>query len=116
MTDDQQGREEVYPNHPGFKERGGASEAAANKVAPTLRHNQAATLNALKAIGEPMTADELAAYMERSPFSVRPRVAELNRLGAIKKTGERRKNASGHDAACWIPAPELAPTEPGEAP
>lgn len=103
--------EAIYPDHPGFKEKGGTSEEAAKKIAPTLKKNQAAILDGLKDAGVPLTADELAAHLNKNFLSVRPRVAELNRLGKIRKTGERRKNASGHDAACWIPAPETAPDE-----
>jgi hypothetical protein len=44
----------------------------------------------------------VAAQLDASPFAVRPRVTELNRLGLIERSRtERRRNASGMNAAVW---------------
>ena len=49
------------------------------------------------------TADEIADAIKRSPFTVRPRVSELNKIGAIVDSGARRMNAaSGRMAAIWV--------------
>ncbi len=48
------------------------------------------------------TADEIADAIDRSPFTVRPRVSELNKMGAIVDSGARRMNAaSGRMATVW---------------
>jgi hypothetical protein len=53
---------------------------------------------------EGATADEIAAAIKRSPFTVRPRVSELGprRMKLIEDTGARRPNAtSGRNATVW---------------
>ncbi len=48
------------------------------------------------------TADEIATAIKRSFFTVRPRVSELNKMGAIVDSGARRMNASsGRMAIVW---------------
>jgi len=47
------------------------------------------------------TADEIAIKLGKSVLSIRPRVSELARDGLIRKTGERRANASGIRAIVW---------------
>jgi IclR helix-turn-helix domain len=89
-----------YPNAPGFKALGPSAEAAKAITAPAgaLRTR---VLECLKAAPAGMTADEIAAQLGCSILSVRPRVAELHRLGQIEQTGARRKNASGMTATVW---------------
>lgn len=48
-----------------------------------------------------MTADEIAAELGESPFSIRPRVTELSKQGLITRTGERRKSCNGRMSAVW---------------
>jgi len=48
------------------------------------------------------TADEIAAEMGLDVLSVRPRVSELKRMGALWPTGERRRNANGNSCAVMI--------------
>jgi predicted HTH transcriptional regulator len=84
-----------YPHHAGYKEHGGTSQEAAEKTdAKKLR---AIVLRELTRRAG--TADELAERLGLSILSVRPRVSELVRLGKAVKTGQRRRNASGHSAA-----------------
>lgn len=64
------------------------------------QHLRETVLAALKQVG-PKTADELADYLNESPLSIRPRFSELNKLGAIVDTGERRRNRSGNTAKVW---------------
>jgi hypothetical protein len=54
-----------------------------------------------------MTADEAASALDLPILSVRPRVAELHRLGELRATDERRRNASGISATVWCVADPL---------
>jgi hypothetical protein len=47
------------------------------------------------------TADEIAAAINYSILTVRPRVSELRRQGRILDSGVRRKNISGKSAIVW---------------
>lgn len=90
-----------YPIEPGAKERGGTSEDAAQ----ALGARRSATIrdlvfHTLAQFG-PMTADEVAAKCGMSVLSIRPRVSELGDMGRIRKTDERRRNASGQLAVVW---------------
>lgn len=84
-----------YPYSPGYKENTTSRDAArAMKAhAPTLR------MMVLDEIARaPGTPDEIAARINKSFISVRPRVTELYNLELVEPTGERRKNASGLSA------------------
>ena len=91
----------LYPNSPGFKTRdkGGPSRRAAMEMkpkAPTLRDQ------CFRLICQfPMTADEVAENMGKSILSIRPRIAELSKLGSIEDSGQRRTNESGKVATVW---------------
>lgn len=90
-----------YPIEPGAKERGGTSEEAAQAIggrkSAVLRE---LAFRVLEKFG-PMTADEVAARCAMSVLSIRPRISELGDMGRIRKTNERRRNASGQSAAVW---------------
>tara|TARA_A200000159_G_scaffold60004_1_gene55594 strand:+ start:170 stop:400 length:231 start_codon:yes stop_codon:yes gene_type:complete len=63
---------------------------------------RAAALNYLESFyPRGFTADEIAFHLNLSILSIRPRISELNTLGMIEKTGERRKNESGNSAHVW---------------
>jgi hypothetical protein len=47
------------------------------------------------------TADEIAAALNYSILTIRPRVSELNKQGRIVDSGLRRPNASGRNAIVW---------------
>ena len=87
-----------YPNEPGFKEAT-TSAAAAESMKPTARTLRGKVLDCLTIASG--TADEIAARLETSPLAIRPRFTELQRLGKIKDTGQRRKNDSGRSAKVW---------------
>jgi predicted Rossmann fold nucleotide-binding protein DprA/Smf involved in DNA uptake len=92
---------DTYPNVPGHRWRE-TSIAAAESMkdkAPTLRARCLAELS-----NGPSTADQIAGSLEQSILSVRPRVAELARMGLIVDTGVRALNASGKSAIVWAAA------------
>ena len=88
-----------YPSSPGFKERGGTSQDAA-EIVGNVAGMRAAVLSVIRT--HPSTADEVAANLGLSILSVRPRCSELRRFGKIIHSGQRRKNASGVNAAVWM--------------
>ena len=98
--------EAAYPDMPGFKAQGASQEAAKaiTGIAKTLRTR---ALLCISRTPGGMTADEVAAELGASPFAVRPRVTELNRLGLIERAEGRRRNASGMTATIWRPAKPL---------
>lgn len=86
-----------YPQTAGYKVDGTSKDAAESINAAGLR---AKVLRWLEKRGN-ATADECAACLNLTPFSVRPRFTELKRLGKIAETGLRRPNASGRSATVW---------------
>lgn len=102
-----------YPRTAGYKEQRGTSEAAAVSVeqrkAPRLRAvvlfvlktNLACWLSGSSEFTDGMTADEIATELNESILSIRPRVAELRKLGLIEPTGERRPSSTGAMSAVW---------------
>ncbi len=92
-----------YPDSAGFKEMTTSREAAerikGSGRAKSLRERVWAVLND---DGIHLTADEIAFFLHESPFSIRPRLAELRALGMIEPTGKRRSNqATGGTAHVW---------------
>lgn len=99
-----------YPTAPGFKAAGASQEAAA-MTAPRTPRLRALVLSAFKDVPAGMTADEAAGALDLPILSVRPRVAELHRLGELRATDERRRNSSGMSATVWCiadPLPQAA--------
>ena len=102
----------IYPDAPGFKVPG-PSEQAAKAVAGIAKTLRSKVLSTIAAAPHGLTADEVATKLNKSVLSVRPRVAELHRLGEIRQTGTRGKNVSGMTASVWVLAPPL-PTQEGQ--
>jgi|TARA_R110000751_G_scaffold141877_2_gene245365 hypothetical protein len=92
---------ETYPCTPGYKNRDktGPSRKAALSIKPHALNLRGTCFRAISQI--PMTADEVARAIGKSILSVRPRVAELSKLGKIEDSGKRRPNDSGKDATVW---------------
>lgn len=92
-----------YPDAPGFKgERNGPSEQAAKVIALGVTGRRAEVLDYLRTRAtRPETADEIAAQLNRSILSIRPRVAELHKLGLVEAAPQRGTNLSGMTAHCW---------------
>lgn len=87
-----------YPHTPGFK-REGTSKIAAQEIRGEAKTLAGKTLAVIRA--RPSTADEVAAALNKSVLAIRPRLSELNALGKIVETSERRRNTSGKLAAVW---------------
>jgi hypothetical protein len=101
MTDkDLFGNPAPYPHSPGWK-GGTTSRDAAKRIAPIVGTLQYDVLETI-CNSSGMTADQVAATLGKSVLSVRPRVAELNKMGFIRDTRMRRTNISGIPAAVWI--------------
>lgn len=91
-----------YPNSPGHKENT-TSRDAAHKMTGTARALQARILALLKHHYLGLTADQCADLLGKpaTPFGVRPRLTELQALGLVEDSGERRKNVSKRWAKVW---------------
>tara|TARA_R110002124_G_scaffold183401_4_gene350792 strand:- start:12042 stop:12362 length:321 start_codon:yes stop_codon:yes gene_type:complete len=91
-----------YPHAPGHRGIDTSMEAA-EKIAPKLGKLQALTFHAICLAGsDGLTAHELYAQLGMSNDSIQPRISELQSLGKIKDSGQRRRNASGVNAKVWI--------------
>lgn len=91
-----------YPERPGWKEPT-TSRDAAEKVEPIVATLRDQVLSAMRiAWPSGLTADEAAAKLGRSEFSIRPRLSELRKMEAIEPTTARRPNASGMSAIVWV--------------
>lgn len=94
-----------YPDRAGFKEQG-TSRDAANAIEGSGR---AANLR-IAVLGwyakHTGTADDCAAGLCESPFSIRPRCSELVKQGRLVRTGERRKSSEGGASAVLALAPQ----------
>lgn len=87
-----------YPDTPGHK-RAGTSEEAARLTQCTVNNTQQRILDHLTSNPAGKTPDEIANHMNLSVLYIRPRCSELLRLGKIRETTLRRRNASGKRAA-----------------
>lgn len=91
-----------YPYVAGSKARDTSYQAAEEieaTEAPLLRDLVYAEIKSTGEIG--LTADEVAARLNKSVLSIRPRVTELGKQNRIVDTGSRRKNASDKSAIVW---------------
>lgn len=78
------------------------SRAAAASIAPSAARVRSMVLNAIRASASAgLTADEAADRLGMSVLTVRPRVSELGKAGAIVDAGARRANQSGRRAIVW---------------
>ena len=98
-----------YPNTAGYTSPDTSKDAAdaieGSGKAQTLRNGVYRVLRVdsrtwpTYAVG--LTADEIAAELGESPFSIRPRITELRKRGLIEPTGERRKSSNGRMSHVW---------------
>lgn len=94
-----QAEQETYPHSPGWK-RHGTSRAAAKSIKPKAMSLENKSLTVLENHG-PHTADEIAAILEVSILSIRPRMSQLLTKKLIFDSGIRRLNESGKQAIVW---------------
>jgi hypothetical protein len=100
-----------YPDAPGWREPT-TSRDAAEKIKPVARTLRDQVLEILRAAWPAgLTADEVAAKLGKTEFSIRPRFSELRKLGLIgpvaaaphpSKKQLTRPNASGVEAIVWV--------------
>ena len=97
--------EQSYPLSPGSKENGTSLEAAEliKAGAETIRRKVFDVIINKENFGA--TADEVAELLALSPFTVRPRVTELYKLGNIQRK-DKRKNSSGAMAYVYVVSKE----------
>lgn len=90
-----------YPHRPGWRDHSTSREAAMKMKsrAETLRDK---ALDLLRANPGGLTVHETAALAEVTVPAIQPRFSELVAMGKIKRSGERRRNASGMSAAVWV--------------
>lgn len=90
-----------YPHQPGAQDRDTSRDAAADaaETAPLLRARALTVIERSNGL----TADEVAGRLGLSILSIRPRITELSRLGKVRDSGARRRNASGRNAIVWTP-------------
>jgi predicted transcriptional regulator len=91
-----------YPSSAGFKDEGTSKSAAEliNAGVKTIRQQVFDIIINKSIYGA--TPDEVAELLNLTPFTVRPRVTELYKLGRITRTKERRKNSSGLKAYVYV--------------
>jgi hypothetical protein len=98
-----------YPERAGYKADGTSQEAAR-----AIEGSGRAARLRIAVLGfyarQSGTADECAAALDESPFSIRPRCSELVKQGRLVRTGERRKSSEGCASAvlALAPASEVA--------
>ncbi|HEX2114214.1 MAG TPA: hypothetical protein VHM01_07395 [Alphaproteobacteria bacterium] len=85
------------PGHRGVQ----TSAQAAAKTAPRLTAAHRRIIALLTQHPAGLTADEIAQHLGWAVLFARPRVTELNKLGKIVATGEKRRNVSGMNAKVW---------------
>lgn len=94
----------AYPDAPGHRNVD-TSIAAADALTPKLGRLQRMAEAAIRDAGWlGLTADELAARLDLSRWTIQPRTSELRRKGLIRDSGQRRPNATGKAAIVWIAA------------
>ena len=88
-----------------------AGRAAAAGAASTAEARRLQALNIIGAAGvSGMTADECAAVMSLTVLSVRPRISELVKMGAVVQAPHpnnpdravRRPSSTGRSATVWV--------------
>jgi len=91
-----------YPHVPGHRGVDTSMEAA-DKIAPKLGRLQALSCHAIRLAGcNGATTHELCASLGMPKDSIQPRLSEMKRIGKIKDSGKRRRNASGVNAIVWV--------------
>jgi len=81
---------------------------AADRAQPTAGTARRRVLDLIRFYGEVGATDEqIAKALGMNPNTERPRRKELEEMGWIRDSGERRKTASGSPAIVWTFSPEV---------
>jgi hypothetical protein len=89
----------IYPDHPGSREKGAASEDAAKQTAPLANARRAELFAKFLEAGDcGLTADEAIDAVKGDPRAYQPRISELIRMQLLMKTPQRRPTARGATA------------------
>ena len=94
----------AYPDEPGHRGVDTSIAAASALAAHLGRPQRMAKVAIADAGSRGLTADELAARLDMSRWSIQPRTSELRRKGVILDSGQRRPNATGKLAIVWVAA------------
>lgn len=105
-----------YPReHAGHRGIGGSIEAA-QVITPVRVALWQQIMKCLEAAGaEGMTGDEIAASLGWEKYRVRPRTAELRKLGWIFDSQRRRLSDSGIRSIVWVIREHAGPVKIGGA-
>lgn len=95
-----------FPHHPGFKERGGTSQAAAIIMAETAPALRARCLALIAAAPDGLNAHEVADRLRWELCSVRARISELFAMGKVRKAGRRPSPHGRASSVVWAAVPE----------
>jgi predicted ArsR family transcriptional regulator len=87
-----------YPREPGYQMRD-TSKRAAFAARGRKKETQNRIVVLLRA--KPLTADEIAEYLEEPQLYIRPRVTELAECGVLEDSNVRRLNRTGKSAIVW---------------
>jgi hypothetical protein len=94
----------TYPKRTGYKEKGGTSQLAADKIEKSGKATRLRTKTLdlyTDLYPRALTADETASLLGEEIWSIRPRVTELFKDGHLTKTKERRPSANGGKAVAY---------------
>ncbi len=89
-----------YPAQPGFKEKAGCSQGAAEMMLPKQTKLHEEILKCIKSKTW-ATPEEVAEALNEDILCIRPRFTEMKLLGLIEKTPFREKNKRGNNVAIW---------------
>ena len=91
-----------YPHKAGHRGDNETSIQASEELQEHLGRLQASAFGVIAAAGpHGASCDDIAAELDWIVFRVRPRTAELRRMGKIVDSGNRRKGASGRLDIVW---------------
>jgi predicted ArsR family transcriptional regulator len=92
-----------YPDGPGYRRNAPeTSREAAEAIAPMARNHRDQILAVIKeAYPDSRSSDQIARAIGLSPYSVRPRVSELQAGGKVERTDDRTKNEGGRTVMLW---------------
>jgi len=89
----------LYGGHPPHQRHSETSAAAAEDIQPKVNHLQGVVLTAIR--GRPSTDEELIYGIPMAANTLRPRRRELQLMGLVEDSGERRYTRSGKQAVVW---------------